>query len=255
VPRAYCELCHYPKRACLCAHVQPMVCDTQVIVMQHPDEVSQSKNTVHLLGLVLPQLQVYIGEAPTDFIALKALISASAETSYLIYPSDNSISLDALVQGLAQTGDLISSQADEQAQITDNQGRQGTIEQVAPRPKLNIILLDGTWRKAYKILQLNPWLLDLPSLHLSFEGKSQYTIRKSSRPDSLSTLEAAAYSLQALEPELDITPILKVFNAMVQQRLDAMPKAVRQRYTSPESPELTLNRVDVTRADVNADVC
>jgi DTW domain-containing protein YfiP len=229
VPRAYCELCHYPKQACLCAHVQPMVCDTQVIVMQHPDEVSQSKNTVHLLGLVLPQLQVYIGEIPTDFMALKALISASAGSSYLIYPSDNSISLDALVQGLGE----------------DDQGRQSTNEQAAPRPKLNIILLDGTWRKAYKILQLNPWLLNLPALHLTFEGKSQYTIRKSSRPDSLSTLEAAAYTLQALEPELDIAPIFKVFNAMVQQRLDAMPKAVRQRYTSPDSPELTLKKVDV----------
>jgi hypothetical protein len=196
---------------------------------------------------------VYIGEIPTDFMALKALISASAGSSYLIYPSDNSISLDALVQGLAQAGDLINSQANEQtrtqansqAQITDDQSRQSTNEQAAPRPKLNIILLDGTWRKAYKILQLNPWLLNLPSLHLTFEGKSQYTIRKSSRPDSLSTLEAAAYSLQALEPELDIAPIFKVFNAMVQQRLDAMPKAVRQRYTSPESPELTLKKVDV----------
>jgi DTW domain-containing protein YfiP len=245
VPRAYCELCHYPKRACLCAHVQPMVCDTQVIVMQHPDEVSQSKNTVHLLGLVLPQLQVHIGENPADFMALQTHLAVSYGANYLIYPSDNSISLDALVQGLAQAGDLINSQANEQTQSTDDQGRLGTNEQAALKAKLNIILLDGTWRKAYRMLQLNPWLLDLPSLHLSFEGQSQYTIRKSSRPDSLSTLEAAAYTLQALEPELNIAPILSLFNAMVQQRLDAMPKAVRQRYISPESPELTLKRVDV----------
>jgi DTW domain-containing protein YfiP len=237
VPRAYCELCHYPQTACLCAHVQPMVCDTQVIVMQHTDEVSQSKNTVHLLGLVLPQLQVHIGENPADFMALQAHLAINCGANYLIYPSDNSISIDALVQGLAQ--------ANSQGLGEDVQGRQGTNEHAAPRPKLNIILLDGTWRKAYRMLQLNPWLLDLPALHLSFEGKSQYTIRKSSRPDSLSTLEAAAYTLQALEPELDIAPILSLFNAMVQQRLDAMPKAVRQRYTSPDSPELTLNRVDV----------
>lgn len=189
--------------------------------MQHPTEVSQSKNTVHLLSLALPQTQIFVGESAADFTALRAKIAASLGPVWLIYPSEHSKSIEQV------RIDLAPQPTESLGHDLVNEAKVKTTEKAQQE---SIILLDGTWRKAYRMLKLNPWLLELPSLHLNFTGKSQYIIRKSSRSDSLSTLEATAYSLQALEPELDIGPILTLFDAMVQHRLMAMPAAVRQGY-------------------------
>lgn len=164
--------------------------------MQHPSEVAHAKNTVRLLKLVMPQMKIYVGEAATDFIELQHYLAAQTKPIYVVYPNEHS-------QTVAEAG------ASEAAII---------------------ILVDGTWRKAYRMLQLNPWLLNYPSLHLECEDESQYVIRKAKRSDSLSTLEAAAYTLVALNPAADIAPIFAVFNAMVQHKLTAMPTLVRERY-------------------------
>jgi DTW domain-containing protein YfiP len=201
-----------------------MSCLTQVIVMQHPSEVSQSKNTVHLLSLVLPAMRRYVGESAADFEELRQ--GLDLQHCYLVYPSDKSQSAEQISIALANANDDAASSKCAKGSPANSAPRTAAQTQT----KISIILLDGTWRKAYRMLQLNPWLLALPSLHLNFEGQSQYRIRKSSRTDSLSTLEAAAYTIQALEPNVDIEPILKLFDAMVQTRLDAMPTQVRARY-------------------------
>lgn len=88
------------------------------------------------------------------------------------------------------------------------------------------MLLDGTWRKVYRMLCLNSWLLQLPRLSLQVENDSAYCIRKAKRSDSLSTLEAAASALQRLQPSL----VLQLLQALVDTRLARMPTNVRQRY-------------------------
>ncbi|MCL1066182.1 DTW domain-containing protein [Shewanella olleyana] len=169
---------------------------TEVIVLQHPSEVEHAKNTVKLLCLTLPATQVVVGETADDFAELQTYLQQSSKPVYLVYPNETS-----------------QSAADS-----------GAVEDCI------ILLIDGTWRKAFKMLQLNPWLMALPALHIEFEGGSQYRIRKAKRSDSLSTLEATAYMLQAISPTLDIAPMFAAFDAMVQHKLDAMPAAVRARY-------------------------
>jgi DTW domain-containing protein YfiP len=180
----------------VCHAIKQVSSNTEVVVMQHPSEVGHAKNTVRLLKLVMPQMKIYVGEAATDFIELQHYLAAQTKPIYVVYPNEHS-------QTVAEAG------ASEAAII---------------------ILVDGTWRKAYRMLQLNPWLLNYPSLHLECEDESQYVIRKAKRSDSLSTLEAAAYTLVALNPAADIAPIFAVFNAMVQHKLTAMPALVRERY-------------------------
>ncbi|MCL1101008.1 tRNA-uridine aminocarboxypropyltransferase [Shewanella saliphila] len=196
--RKYCTTCQYPQSACICHAVKPTTTVTDIIIMQHPSEVEHAKNTVKLLKLALPQTQIYVGETAADFAELQGYLAAQTRPVFIVYPNEH-------------------SQAASQVEA-DN--------------KAIIVLIDGTWRKAYRMLQLNPWLLNYPSLHLECDDESQYVIRKAKRSDSLSTLEAAAYTLASLEPGADITPIFAVFNAMVHHKLTAMPAAVRQRYNS-----------------------
>jgi DTW domain-containing protein YfiP len=175
-----------------------MTVSTELIVLQDPSEVGHAKNSVRLMALVIPETRVYVGESPDDFKSLRQYLDGCTKPIYLVYPSDNS-------------SDVMQTQLENQVVL---------------------LFLDGTWRKAYKLLQLNPWLQDYPALHLDLESASNYKIRKASRADSLSTLEAAAMMLKSIEPELKVSPLTNALEAMVQQRIQSMPADVRKRYES-----------------------
>ncbi len=194
--RPSCPNCHYPLKACLCESIEQIEVSTEIIILQDPSEVGHAKNSVRLLSLVIPQTQVVIGEGADDYAQLQNYLNACNKPVYLVYPSDES---------------------------------QNAAEESFDKGAV-ILLLDGTWRKAYKLLQLNPWLLQYPALHLDLESASNYTIRKASRSDSLSTLEAAAMMLKAIEPNVDVRPLTRALSAMVDQRLNSMPLDVRKRY-------------------------
>lgn len=197
--RHYCSTCRYPLNACLCAHVQPIYPQTQLLILQHPSEVEHKKNSVRVLSLVIPNTRVYVGETQDDFAVLRNELARCDKPIYLVYPSQQSVS----VETQAIPADCV------------------------------LLLIDGTWRKAFKILQLNPWLAQYPAVHLAEGYESRYRIRKSSRSDSLSTLEASAYMLSALDAELDIQPLIEVFEVMVDLRIKAMPPDVQSRYRKP----------------------
>ncbi|PIW62952.1 tRNA-uridine aminocarboxypropyltransferase [Shewanella sp. CG12_big_fil_rev_8_21_14_0_65_47_15] len=194
--RHYCPTCRYPLDTCLCAHVQPIYPQTQLLILQHPSEVEHKKNSVRVLSLVVPDTQVYVGETQDDFAVLQSELARCDKPIYLVYPSQQSVSVET---------------------------------QPIPADCV-LLLIDGTWRKAFKILQLNPWLAQYPAVHLAEGYESRYKIRKSSRSDSLSTQEASAYMLSALDAGLDIQPLIEVFELMVDLRIKAMPPDVQLRY-------------------------
>jgi DTW domain-containing protein YfiP len=71
--RAACVRCLRPRATCLCALVRPTAHHTEVLVLQHPQEQRQAKNSVALLRLSLAHCEVVVGErfAPE---ALQALL-------------------------------------------------------------------------------------------------------------------------------------------------------------------------------------
>ena len=194
--RTQCSLCHFPLSHCLCRHIVPVVTHTELVVLQHPSEVDHAKNSVRLLPLCLSNMRVIVGETEADFIDLRAWLILQDKPIYLLYPSENS------------------------QDVSHVEASQNAI----------LLLLDGTWRKAHKMLMLNPWLLELPQLSITPTEASKYKIRKAKRSDSLSSLEAAALGLKALEPKVNISPLLDLFDVMIAKQLAAMPIDVRQRY-------------------------
>ena len=59
-----------------------------------------------------------------------------------------------------------------------------------------LILIDATWRKAKKILHVNPWLQMLPRVNLKPEKCSDYRLRKVSGVEALSSVEAFAAAME-----------------------------------------------------------
>lgn len=180
--RQYCQNCSYPQSVCLCHALQPVANNTRVFILRHPSETRQAKNTVPLLQLSLASIEVINGEQEGDFKPIRDWCINNKEHVAVLYPNENS-------QNLAEI-------------------------RLENRCSLSaLLLIDGTWRKAYRIWRSNPWLQELNSFHLQ-DIPSIYH-RQSRCTNSLSTLEATAGALRLIE-SLDTQPLTKLLR--VRQR-------------------------------------
>jgi len=175
--RDYCGECQRPLPACICTLITDIDNDIHVIVLQHPLEVKQAKGTVTMLAKSLNKCSVFIGEDFTHNSELHQLLSSYAQRVSLLYPS-----------GHAKIIGELEKKKNE-------------------RPKC-LILLDGTWKKAYRIYKLNMFLHKLPHLTLPKGIEGGYQIRKTNKNSALSSLEACAHALILLEGACDKYQIL-----------------------------------------------
>lgn len=102
----------------------------------------------------------------------------------------------------------------------------GLAPMAAPSPPLadpaawRLVLLDGTWRQAHRLLHAHPALLRLPRWPLPSPPPSRYCVRKARRADQRSTLEAACLALGALEGRVEhYAPLLEAFDGWVAAQL------------------------------------
>jgi len=183
--RAVCARCQRPQLTCLCALARPTAHRTEVLVLQHPQEQHQAKNSVALLRLSLAHCEVVVGErfAPE---ALAALLQRPGWDTRLLYP------------------DVPAAPAPSAPQTT------------ASTP-VRLVVIDATWRKSLRMLLEHPALAALPRLSLDAPAPSCYgAIRVARRADQVSTLEATVQALAMLEgPSFNAAPLLDAFGRFV----------------------------------------
>ncbi len=88
---------------------------------------------------------------------------------------------------------------------------------------------DGTWRKARKLLHLNPLLAALPEGDVGRGRVSRYRLRKAPGPGALSTVEAIVQALQVLEAPASFEKLLRPFEALIEGQSAAMGEEVFRR--------------------------
>lgn len=123
-------------------------------------------------------------------------VPADERDNYLLFPGDDVIPLESLAQG---------------------------------EKPLRLVVPDGTWRKARKMLHLNPELATLPRVSLPMGLVSRYRLRKAPAPGALSTLEAIVTALNILEGEGRFDRLLRPFEALIEAQIDAMGQETYQR--------------------------
>ena len=182
--RATCAACLRAQSACICHWVRPLSSRVDLLILQHPLEVRNAKNSARLLHLCLPGSRLEVGETFPD---LHALLYADGRVPVLLYP--------------------------------ETPGSPAPAVDVVPPDRLRLVVLDATWRKSRKMLLLNPELQRLPRLALHDVPASAYRIRKAHAPHQLSTLEAAALALAQMEGDTGrYRPLLQAFDGFVQQQ-------------------------------------
>jgi DTW domain-containing protein YfiP len=170
---------------CLCALAQPTAHRTEVLVLQHPQEQHQAKNSVALLRLSLANCEVVVGDhfAPD---VLAAMLQRPGRDTRLLYPDVHAAPAPSAPQTSAGV-------------------------------PVRLVVIDATWRKSLRMLLEHPALAALPRLSLHAPAPSCYgAIRVARRADQISTLEATVQALAMLEgPSFDAAPLLDAFGRFV----------------------------------------
>ncbi|QDH66976.1 tRNA-uridine aminocarboxypropyltransferase [Pseudomonas azotoformans] len=191
--RPHCSRCLRPAAHCLCALIPSLDSRTRVLLLQHPNEVNHALNTARLAALGLNNAQLVVGEVFDD---LPTLLNPPGYQARLLFPADDAHPLQAYAPGA--------------------------------QPLL-LVVPDGTWRKARKLLHLNPLLAALPRVTLVEGAVSRYRLRKAPGPGALSTVEAIVQALQVLEAPVSFEPLLKPFDALIEGQIAAMGEEVFRR--------------------------
>ena len=181
----------------MCALVQPVHSDVQVLILQHPMEVHEAKGTARALHLCLgAQSRLEVGEA-FDAVQLTQWLHGpwgsgdASRQALLLYPP---------------TPDLPTPPVQ---------------DAVLTAHAVRLVIIDGTWRKSRKLLYANPGLQALPRMALTDTAPAAYTIRKAQRDGQLSTMEAATLALQSLEQwpadATSLQTLQQAFSRLMQQ--------------------------------------
>ncbi|GLH44190.1 DTW domain-containing protein [Pseudomonas atacamensis] len=191
--RPQCPRCLRPQTHCLCPLIPHLDSRTRVLVLQHPSEVSHALNTARLAALGLSNAELIVGEVFED---LPKLLNRPGYQARLLFPAEDAQPLQVYAPN--------------------------------DQPML-LVVPDGTWRKARKMLHLNPLLAALPRVTLTEGGVSRYRLRKAPGPGALSTIEAIVQALETLEAPTTFAPLLKPFEALIEGQIAAMGEETFQR--------------------------
>ncbi|MFC6633989.1 tRNA-uridine aminocarboxypropyltransferase [Microbulbifer taiwanensis] len=183
MPRQICPTCQRPPKVCYCSALVHIANRIKVLIIQHPLEQKHPFNTGRMAQLCLDNSELVVTESLSEAELGRLLAPRSA----LLYPS-----LDWLPMV-------------ERVETGTPQAR--GLEQ--------LVVIDASWRKSKKMLHLQPVLQWLPRVSFEGELRSNYRVRRSSLPNSLSTLESIVVAMGALEPEQDFSGMLGPFEMMI----------------------------------------
>lgn len=203
VPRLMCARCGRPRVVCLCAHIAPIRTRTRVLILQHPRESAVPIGTARLAELGLINSERLVGVDFENDRELSRALPDSGPPPILLYPG-------------AKARDLA---------------------ELPPSKPVTLVVIDGTWSQAEKILKTNPRLASMPRYALNPEAPSRYRIRRAPSAHCISTIEAIVQALLTLEgPESPVRAALAPFDAMVEQQLTFKRERAERRHTKRKRP-------------------
>jgi DTW domain-containing protein len=185
-PRATCARCERPQSVCWCAHLPTIDAETPVLILQHPREDGMPIGTARMATLCLRDAELVVGVELDEHPRLRAVFDDPARQPILLWPGPDAKDL----------------------------------ELEPPSGPTTLVVVDGTWALAKKLVRVNPRLASLPRYALRPPAPSAYRIRREPRAECVSTIEAVMYALGALEGDAErFRPMLVPFNAMVDAQL------------------------------------
>jgi len=178
--------CRRPELVCYCDAIAQLPTRTRVVLLQHPRERRTPIGTARMAHLALPNSALRIG---LDFSADPEVRAAldGPQPAYVVFPHPQAVAVADL-----------------------------------PRDRpITLVVVDGTWWQAQKLLKLNPAVRALPHVAFTPRRPSEYRIRRQPAEHCVSTIEALAEVLDELEPEGGpFSRLLDPFRAMIARQIE-----------------------------------
>jgi len=186
--RDVCQACRRPRSVCYCHHITPVETRTRVVVLQHPCERDKPIGTARMATLCLPGAELHEGVKWDDDALDRVLADPSGEgrPPVLLYPGPGAVD----------------------------------VMQHPPGQAVTLVVVDGTWWQAKKLVRQNPRLQSLPRYAFTPPAPSEYRIRKEPQDTYVSTIEALVHVLGALEDAPQrFQALLVPFRAMIDAQI------------------------------------
>jgi DTW domain-containing protein len=186
-PRAVCPRCERPVRVCYCAHLTSIATKTRIVLLQHPREEDMAIGTARMASLCLPNSELHVGVDFEDSEELTRALGDPERPAALLYPSDDAV--DVLAE--------------------------------PPAGPITLVVVDGTWWQARKLVRKNPRLAALPRYAFKAPTPSEYRIRREPDEAYVSTIEALVTVLGVLEGDAErLRALLVPFRAMIDAQIE-----------------------------------
>jgi DTW domain-containing protein YfiP len=171
---------------CYCSALTPIVSRTRVVFLQHPRERRVAVGTCRMAHLALPNSELHVGVSFEGHARVEALAAEPRGRVAVLFPG---------------------GEAWEAATPGDG-------------PPRTVVVPDGTWSQARKLLSRNPTLGTLPRIGIAPARAGAYRIRTEPAAHCLSTVEAVAELLGQLEGDRGrFLSLLRPFQQMVERQL------------------------------------
>jgi len=152
-----------------------------VLILQHPQEQDRALGTARLLCDTLANARLVVGLSWRNLGHAWGEATESKDWGVLYLGSARA----------AGRGPLVA---------LDRKGAPLSDQEAARAGLRGIVVLDGNWSQAKTLWWRNPWLTRLRRFVIVPDRRSLYgDLRRETRPDAVSTLEAVALALAALE--------------------------------------------------------
>lgn len=183
--RELCRRCLRPVDFCLCAGCPPVRSRTRVVLLQHPREARLAICSAWMTRLALENAELHRGVRFGDHPRVREV--ARQPGTALLFPGEGARPAGARSSPVPET----------------------------------LVVIDGTWLQAEKMLRVNPELAALPRISVEPDRPSGYgALRREPAAHTLSTIEAVALALGAFEGDArPFQPMCEAFRRLVERQL------------------------------------
>ena len=196
--RNLCTTCIQPDFGCYCKTIAPIASEINFVILIHPIEAKRRIATGRMSHLCLKGSHLIKGQNYTHNDELNALLADSEYHTVILYPGQNSKNISSMPEAERRNQFL-----------TDK--------------KLRVVVIDGTWATAAKMVHQSTNLQKLPKICFTPVSPSNFRVRKQPESYCYSTIEAIHHTIDLFTNSKSADKphdhLLEVFNSMVEKQL------------------------------------
>jgi DTW domain-containing protein len=194
--REICRRCLQPGFSCYCAWLKPIDTRIHFVILIHPIEVHRRIATGRMAHLSLPNSRLIMGHDFTHNEELAGVLADPKRQCMMLYPGRWAVNFSNMTP--AERFDYFT-----------------------PQKIPTVIVIDGTWATARKMVRLSQPLHAIPRVCFTPSSPSNFRVRQQPRAECYSTIEAIHYTLELMgEGERSHDGLLEIFDRMVNRQLE-----------------------------------